>query len=495
MFKTTIGDLLNVIPYSSFYGDINAEISGITCNSKEVEPLNIFAALKGYKQDGRIYAKEAVEKGAVAVLSHSDPLEDFPFKNIPWIVCQNERLSFAIASSYLYPIKSRKPKLVGITGTNGKTTIVYLLRSIFNLCGGGAILSTIEYDDGKTLKEAQRTTPEADFINKWLCKISEAEIPYAAMEVSSHSLELHRVSSLEFDSVGFTNLTRDHLDFHKTMENYFEAKKKIFSLLKKDGFSVINIEDEYGRRVASEINKGSLFKVGVSSSADIYPEDVSISLNGIAAIVSTPWGKLKIDSKLTGKYNLMNILFAVAFSCGFKIEKECIEEGIRNFGGVPGRLQRVDAGQDFYVFVDYAHSDDSLRNVLLSLKPLISGKLITIFGCGGDRDKTKRPLMGAVSTKLSDVVILTTDNSRSEEPEDIARDIEPGIFSELNESKKYIKELDRRKAIEKSFELAEKGDVVLIAGKGHERTQTIKSNITPFHDPTVALEILKELKK
>jgi len=495
MFKTTIGNLLNVIPYSSFYGDINAEICGITCNSKEVEPLNVFAALKGYKQDGRIFAKEAVEKGAAAVLSYSDPLEDFPFKNIPWIVCQNERLSFAIASSYLYPISGKKPKLAGVTGTNGKTTIVYLLRSIFNLCGGGAILSTIEYDDGKTLREAQRTTPEADFISKWLCKISEAEIPYAAMEVSSHSLELHRVSSLEFDCVGFTNLTRDHLDFHKTMENYFEAKKKIFSLLKRNGFAVINVEDEYGRRVVSEINNANILKVGVSSTADIYPEDVSISLEGINAVVCTPWGKLKIDSKLTGKYNLLNILFAVAFSCGFKIDKECIEEGIRNFAGVPGRLQRIDFGQDFYVFVDYAHSDDALRNVLLNLKPLTSGKLITIFGCGGDRDKTKRPLMGAVSTKLSDVVILTTDNSRSEEPEDIARDIEPGIFSELNESKTYIKELDRRKAIQKSLELAEKGDVILIAGKGHERTQTIKGNVSPFHDPTVALEILKELKR
>lgn len=495
MFKTTIEELLNVIPYSSFYGDIRTEISGITCNSKEVEPLNVFAALKGFKQDGRIYAKEAVEKGASAILSHSGPLEDFPYKEIPWIICQNDRLSFSIASSFLIPITTKKPKLAGITGTNGKTTIVYLLRSIFNNCGGGAILSTVEYDDGKTLIEAQRTTPEADFINKWLYKISEAKIPYAAMEVSSHSLELHRVSSLEFDAAGFTNLTRDHLDFHITMENYFDAKKKIFSLLKNDGFAVVNIEDEYGARLISEINSGRLMKVAASLPADVYAENVRIDLDGIKATVCTPIGKIEIESILTGRYNLLNILFAIAFSLGFEINKELIQKGIKDFAGVPGRLQRVDAGQDFYVFVDYAHSDDALRNVLSNLKPLTKGNLITVFGCGGDRDKTKRPLMGAVSTKLSDVIILTTDNSRSEEPEAIARDVESGIFSVLDDTKTYIKELDRKRAIEKAFDIAQKGDVVLIAGKGHERTQTIKGVVTPFHDPTIAMEILQERKK
>ncbi len=495
MFKTTVRELLNVIPFSSFKGDTKTEICGISCNSKEIEPLNVFAALKGFKEDGRIYAREAVEKGATAVISHSDPPEDFPYKDIPWIVCQDDRLTFSIASSFLYPVTGKKPKLAGITGTNGKTTIVYLLRSIFSNYSKGAILSTIEYDDGKTLKSAQRTTPEADFIKRWLCNISESEIPFAAMEVSSHSLELHRVSSIEFDAVAFTNLTRDHLDFHKTMENYYEAKKKIFSLLNKNGYVFVNIDDDYGKRVVSEINCQNLIKVGFSSPADIYPENVSIDLDGIKATICSPWGQLNIVSKLTGKYNLLNILFAVAISFAFKIDKTSIEKAIANFEGVPGRLQRVDAGQDFYVFVDYAHSDDALRNVLLNLKPLTRGKLITIFGCGGDRDRTKRPLMGAVSTKLSDVVILTTDNSRSEEPEDIARDIEPGIFSELNDSKIYIKELDRRMAIQKSFEIAEKGDVVLIAGKGHERTQNIKGNIFPFHDPSVVLNILLEMKK
>lgn len=495
MFKTTVGDLLSAIPYSSFFGDVNVEISGITCNSNNVEPLNVFAALKGFRQDGRIYAKSAVENGAAAILAHADPLDDFPYKNVPWIVCQNDRLSFSMASSFLYPLTRNNPRLVGVTGTNGKTTIVYLLRSIFNTCGGGAILSTVEYDDGQVLKPADRTTPEADFINKWLCKISKYKIPYAAMEVSSHSIELHRVSSLQFDAVGFTNLTRDHLDFHKTMENYFEAKKKLFSLLKKEGFAVINIDNDYGLRLVSEIANQRIIKVGTVPSADIFAEDVSISLEGIKATVNTQIGKIEVASKLTGGYNLMNILFAIAFSVGFKIDKNCIEEGIRKFEGVHGRLQRVDAGQSFYLFVDYAHTDDALKNVLLNLKPLVKGKLITVFGCGGDRDKTKRPLMGAVSAKLSDVIILTTDNSRSEDPDEIAKDIEPGIFSELNNSAIYLKELDRREAIRKAIELASEGDVILIAGKGHERTQTIKGKVTPFHDPTVAMEILMESKK
>ncbi len=491
-FKTTVRELLNAIPYSCFYGDIDREISGITCSSKEVEPLNVFAALKGFKEDGTKYIDEAIEKGASAILTHREPFEE-KHKNRAWIVCQNERYSFSAASSFLYPLENEPPKLVGVTGTNGKTTIVYLLRSIFKVAGGGAILSTIEYDDGKTLREAQRTTPEAHFIHKWLKEISNLKIPYAAIEVSSHSLELHRVSSLKFDACGFTNLTRDHLDFHKTMENYFETKKKLFDLQKEDGFSVINIENDFGLRLSNELKGKRIFKVGLSSSADIYPQDISMNLEGIEATAVTPFEKVRIKSSLPGSYNLLNILFAIAFSKGLGIEREAIEEGITALKGVPGRVERVDVGQDFYVFVDYAHSDDALKNLLLNIKPLTEKRIITVFGCGGDRDKTKRPLMGAVSTKLSDVVILTSDNSRSENPEDIAKEVETGILSEMNPSKKYIKELDRREAIKKAFSIARSGDTVVIAGKGHEKTQTAKGITIPFHDPTVAYEILKEM--
>lgn len=486
--KIKISELLKVIPYSYFEGNTEIEVLGITCNSKEVENGFLFVAIKGFKEDGRNYINEAIKKGASAILSFDKPFEKI---DVPVIVSEDERKAFSIASSYIYP-QPDSLKVLGITGTNGKTTIVYLLREIFNAYKKGAILSTIEYDDGEKLIEATRTTPEAHFIHKWLNSLPEKGVEYAAMEVSSHSLELKRVFSVRFDGVGFTNLTRDHLDFHKTMENYFNAKKKIFELLNDDGFSVINLEDQYSSRILNEIDLKRVYKIGLNS-ADIYPEKYEISLSGIKADLISPAGKLTIDSPLIGIYNLLNILFGVAFSFGIGIDKKAIEEGIKHFKGAPGRLERVDMGQDFYVFVDYAHSDDALKNLLLNIKPLVKGRVITVFGCGGDRDKTKRPLMGAVATKLSDIVILTTDNSRSEEPEEIAREVEAGILSELNISKNYLKVLDRKEAIKKAFEMAQKDDVVVIAGKGHERTQNIKGNIFPFHDPTVAKEILKEM--
>lgn len=490
--RMTIGELLSVIPFSSFTGSPETAVSGITCFSKEVEEGDIFAALRGYTEDGRKYAREALERGAAAVLSDSGPLPGFP-ADVPWIVSGKARESFSAAAAHLYVCPGAGPKLAGITGTNGKTTITYLLRNIFGECGGGGILSTIEYDDGVRLTEASRTTPEAPFVHKWIRKLAESGRPFAAMEVSSHSLELHRVSSLRFDAAAFTNLTRDHLDFHVTMEKYFEAKRKLFDLVRPEGFSVINIEDNYGVRLVSELEGRKLATVGSAPPADIYPASVEMSIGGINATAATPWGNIAVSSPLVGRYNLLNILLASGVAASMGISPADISRGILKTRGVPGRLERIDAGQDFSVFVDYAHTDDALKNLLSNLKPLIRGKLITVFGCGGNRDKTKRPLMGAVSTRLSDVVILTADNSRNENPEDIARDVEAGIKPELSAGKTYIRELDRREAMRRAFALAAKGDAVVIAGKGHEKYQTVSGVSTPFHDPTVAVEILKEM--
>jgi UDP-N-acetylmuramoyl-L-alanyl-D-glutamate--2,6-diaminopimelate ligase len=492
--EMTIGELLSLIPFSSLTGSPDVVVRGITCFSKEVEDGDIFAAIKGYKDDGRKYAAEAAASGAKAILSNSDPLPDFPV-NIPWIVSGKVREAFSEAAAHLYPFTGAKPKLAGITGTNGKTTIAYLLRNIFKEAGGGGILSTIEYDDGSQLVEASRTTPEAPFIHKWIQKMSERGLPYAAMEVSSHSLELRRVSSLAFDAACFTNLTRDHLDFHETMEKYYLAKTKLFDLLTGQGTAIVNIEDSYGVRLVSELEGRKVLKVGEALPADIYPEASEISLSGTVSRISTPQGNIEIASPLVGRYNLFNIMFSVAVSTALGVPFEAVRNGIAKTKGIPGRLERVDAGQEFSVFVDYAHSDDALKNLLSNLKPLIKGRLITVFGCGGDRDKTKRPLMGTVSTRLSDVVILTADNSRSEDPEAIARDIESGIFPELSDKKIFIRELDREKAIRKAIAEAGKEDAVVIAGKGHERFQTARGISTPFHDPTVAEEILRELRK
>ncbi len=490
---TTIGELLSVIPFSSFTGSTETKVGGITCFSKDVEKGDIFAALIGFKDDGRKYAMEAVEKGAAAVLSNGGPLPGFP-SSVPWIVSGKAREALSAAAAHLYIPKDNTPKLAGITGTNGKTTITYLLRNIFREAGGGGILSTIVYDDGGKLVEASRTTPEAPFIHKWLRELSQGKMPFAAMEVSSHSLELQRVASLKFDAAAFTNLTRDHLDFHGTMERYYEAKRKLFDLVKPGGASVINIEDNYGVRLASEIEGGKVLKVGSAAPADIYPVSFEMSISGIRGSAVTPFGELEIESPLVGRYNLSNILMAAGVGASMGIGIDAVARGVSETRGVPGRLERVEAGQEFSVFVDYAHTDDALKNLLSNLKPLIKGKLITAFGCGGNRDRTKRPLMGAVSTRLSDVIVLTTDNSRDEDPAEIARDIEAGIIPELSGAKKYIRELDRREAIRKAFAEAEKDDAVVIAGKGHERTQTASGVSLPFHDPTVAAEILREAR-
>lgn len=493
-FETTIGELLSVIPFSSFTGSTGTVVSGITSFSKDVEKGDIFTALKGYKEDGRTYAPEALQNGAVAVLSDSGPLPGFP-KEVPWIVSGKAREAFSAAASHLYPARESGLKLAGITGTNGKTTIAYLLRSIFRECGGGGILSTIEYDDGENLTEASRTTPEAPFVHKWIQKLSDRKLPFAAMEVSSHSLELHRVSSLKFDAAAFTNLTRDHLDFHVTMDKYFDAKRKLFDLVKPEGVSVINIEDNYGVRLVSELDGRKVLKIGNAPPADIYPVKAEMSLTGIRGSAATPFGEIEIVSPLVGRYNLSNILFAAGISASMGISLDAAASGISKTRGIPGRLEKVESGQEFSVFVDYAHTDDALKNLLSNLKPLIHGRLITVFGCGGNRDKTKRPLMGAVSTRLSDVIILTADNSRNESPEDIARDVEAGINPELTGAKLYIRELDRREAIRRAFAEARKGDAVVIAGKGHERLQTASGVSTPFHDPTVAAEILREISR
>jgi len=492
--SATIGELLEVIPFSSFTGSPDAVVSGVTCFSGEVEKGDIFAAIRGYRDDGRKYVPEAVAKGASAVLSDGGPIEGFA-AGVPWIVSGKARRALSAAAAFLYQPAESPPKLAGVTGTNGKTTIAYLLRNIFAECGGGGILSTIEYDDGENLTEASRTTPEAPFIHKWLAKMGENGTPFAAMEVSSHSLELHRVSDLRFDAAAFTNLTRDHLDFHETMEKYFEAKRKLFGLVKPEGFSVLNVEDNYGVRLASELEGKKVLKVGNAPPADIYAKTAEISIEGIRCSAVTPFGTVEIESPLVGRYNLMNILVAAGTAVSMGIGTDAVARGVLKTRGVPGRLEKVEAGQDFTVFVDYAHTDDALKNLLSNLKPLSSGRLITVFGCGGNRDRTKRPLMGAVSTRLSDVIILTADNSRNEKPEDIARDVEAGIMPEMAESKRYIRELDRREAIRRAFAEAGQGDIVVIAGKGHERTQTAAGVSAPFHDPTVAREILTEMKR
>ena len=484
-------DLLAAVPHSLVLGDPEVSLTGVTCDSREVRPGDAFFALRGFRKDGRVFAREAAERGAAAVFAHAGP--EGPWSGIPWIVCPRDREAFSAAAAAVYQTRGLPVKLLGVTGTNGKTTTAYLLRSILGGAGGAGMLGTIEYDDGKGLRPAERTTPEAHHIHRWLRTLHEEDIPFGIMEVSSHSLALHRVSDLAFAVAAFTNLTRDHLDFHRNMEEYFQAKRRLFSLLAPDGTAVLNLEDPYGLRLASEMEGRRLLTVGFSRPAEVRPQKVTLDLSGISGRFATPFGPLPVRSPLLGAFNLQNLLVAAASALAAGATLEQTAAGIEALAGVPGRVERVSAGQPFTAVVDYAHTDDALKNLLTTLRDLKPKRLITVFGCGGDRDRTKRPLMGTVAARLSDVVVLTSDNPRSEDPAAIAEEVEAGIRPELGPEKRFLRILDRREAIREALSMALPGDVVVVAGKGHERTQTTGGEVRPFHDPTVLRELLGEM--
>jgi UDP-N-acetylmuramoyl-L-alanyl-D-glutamate--2,6-diaminopimelate ligase len=487
-----LSDLLGLVPHSAVLGPTEVEVSGITCDSREVQPGDAFAALRGFKADGRSFVGEAISRGAVVVLAHDEPLETLP-PGVAWIVCPRDREAFSAACAAIYRTAENPVRLAGVTGTNGKTTTAYLMRSIFREAGGSGMLGTIEYDDGEGLRPASRTTPEAHTIHRWLRGLADRGVRFASMEVSSHALALHRVSDLSFEAMGFTNLTRDHLDFHQTMDAYFAAKRGAFDLLTPSGMAVVNIEDAYGVRLAGELDRNCILTVGRSKPADIRPEGVTMDLSGIRGTFKTPYGDVAIASSLVGQFNLENLLVAAGSALAAGATPDQAAAGIAALKGVPGRLERVEAGQPFTAMVDYAHTDDALKNLLNTLRALEPERIITVFGCGGDRDRTKRPLMGAVAARLSDVLLLTSDNPRTEDPEAIARDAENGIRPELGGDKVYERVLNRRAAIRRALEMAREGDVVVVAGKGHERDQLTGTTRREFHDPTVLRELLGEM--
>jgi len=488
---TALDDLLALVPHSSVTGPTSVALSGAVCDSRRAEKGCLFAALKGFKEDGRRYAADAVARGAAAVLSHAGAPEGWP-ASVPWVVCPRDREAFSAACAALYRTRELPVALAGVTGTNGKTTATYLLRAMFQAAGGSGMLGTIEYDDGAGLRPASRTTPEADEIHRWLRTLADAGIPYGAMEVSSHSLMLHRVRNLSFRAAAFTNLTRDHLDFHQTMEAYYQAKRSFFELLSSDGTAVVNLDDPYGMRLTQELEGKRLLRVGGAPPAQLYPREVELDLAGMRGVLVTPWGQVPFRSPLVGRFNLQNLLVAAGTALAAGAPPEAVAQGAASLRGVPGRLERVEAGQPFALFVDYAHTDDAIKNLLSTVRALGGGRLITVFGCGGDRDRSKRPLMGAVAARQSDVAVLTSDNPRTEDPEAIADDVEKGVQPELRAEKKYLRILDRREAIRAAVAEAREGDVVVVAGKGHERTQSQGGIDTPFHDPTVAREVLEE---
>ena len=489
-FSHLLARVATVTPWSG--GDDTA-VSAVTHDSRAVTPGTVFVAIRGQRTDGAEYAGDAIRAGAVAIVAESaEPAEGC---SVPWIQVADARLAQAELAAALHGHPGDALTLVGVTGTNGKTTTTYLLAAVFDAAGlPCGRLGTVTVRTGTSPtdeREASHTTPEASDVQRLLREMVSNGCAACAMEVSSHALVLQRVAGLRFSAAIFTNLTRDHLDFHGDMATYFEAKSRLFQQLRPGAPAIINIDDPRGAELASRVEHPITF--GVHKAADVRPESVHLSLDGLAFDVTTPKGTLAVRTSLVGWPNVYNILGVVATAVALDVPFRAIESGLANLDGVPGRFQVVSGTtDDVRVVVDYAHTDDALKNLLETARPLTHGRLITVFGCGGDRDRTKRPLMGAVAARLSDLVVLTSDNPRSEDPARIIEDIKRGLVvpNEPGAPKRpgtpVVVHLDRRIAIEQAIRASKPGDVVLIAGKGHEKYQIIGARTVPFDDVEVA---------
>lgn len=480
----TIKDVLHGVPTVKFSGQGNAQVLGIAYSSRSVDSGYLFAALKGERWNGYDFIPEAISKGASAILSERQAP---PELNINWIQVQETRKSLALCSANFYQHPSLQLKVIGITGTKGKTTATYLLESILKASGSSSgVIGTISYRGPGLNKRAERTTPEAPDLQRIMRDMVQNKASYCLMEVSSHSLELDRVLGIEFDVAVFTNLSGEHLDYHHSMERYFEAKKKLFFLpSQKKRTAVINMDDPWGKKLIDDLHMGAI-TYGLKPDALVRAEDYFLSEKGIDLVVKHPAGKIKIFSPLLGRPNLYNILAAVSTGLVLKVPESDIAEGISSLEGVPGRFEKIENSLGLQIFVDYAHNDDALRHLLETAKELTQTKVILVFGAGGDRDKSKRPRMGEVAGRLADHTIITSDNPRSEEPMVIIDEIERGM--KKSGSDRYEIILDRKEAIIHALSLGQPGDYILVAGKGHEDYQILKDKTIHFSDAEVIRE-------
>lgn len=462
-------------------GDVSLPVTGIAYDSRRVEPGHVFVGLRGQHADGTAFVRQAVERGAVAVVAQEPPVAGI---DVAWAQVTDARLALARLAVAFHGDPSRRMRVVGITGTNGKTTTAYLMASILEAAGlRCGLLGTVAYRTGTVTHEATRTTPEAPDVQALLAEMVEQGCGACVMEVSSHALALSRVDGMTFAAAVFTNLTRDHLDFHADMEDYFQAKRRLFQLLPRDQPAVINADDP--RATALLETAGTSITYGINRPAQVTPAALSYSIEGLAFQVKTPRGAVSVRSALVGRPNVYNILAAVATAVALDIPIDAIERGISSLSAVPGRFQVVSSlADDVTAVVDYAHTDDALRNLLETARPLAHGRIVTVFGCGGDRDRTKRPLMGAVAGRLSDVIYITSDNPRGEDPSRIIEEIQRGITPDTRRDaeQRIIAVVDRHRAIEQAIEAARPGDLILIAGKGHEKYQVIGDQTLPFDD-------------
>jgi UDP-N-acetylmuramoyl-L-alanyl-D-glutamate--2,6-diaminopimelate ligase len=458
-------------------GAPEVEISSLAYSTQSVAPGALFFCVPGFRADGHDFAPTAVERGAVALVC-----QRALGLGVPEVIVPDVRAAMGPAAARFYGDPTAELEVVGITGTNGKTTTAFLVRHLLEADGRSCgLLGTVKRIVGGVEEEVERTTPEAIELQATFRRMLDAGDRACAMEVSSHALELGRVVGIRFACRVFTNLTQDHLDFHDTMDAYFEAKRRLFQ--EPNGVPVVNLDDEYGRRIADETEAVTF---AIDRDADYRARDVEFDLMGSRFTCETPDGPLELESPLPGLFNVENVLAAVAATRSLGVPAATIAEALPAFGRVPGRFEPVDEGQEFGVLVDYAHTPDSLENVLRAAREVTRGRLHVVFGAGGDRDRGKRPLMGAAARRLADRVLVTSDNPRNEAPEAIIDQVMEGAGPDAE------REVDRRRAIARAVETAEPGDVVVIAGKGHEQGQEFEDGRKePFDDVTVAREALR----
>jgi UDP-N-acetylmuramoyl-L-alanyl-D-glutamate--2,6-diaminopimelate ligase len=462
-------------------------IAGIAYDSRAVRPGEVFVALKGVRADGAQFVREAVQRGAIAVVAE----QPIPGVDVPVIQVADGRLALAELAADFHGHPSERLRVVGVTGTNGKTTTAHLMASIFDAAGMPCgIIGTVAHRIAGEVREASHTTPEAPDVQALLHEMVDRGCTACAMEASSHALALRRVDAMTFSAAVFTNLTRDHLDFHETMEAYFLAKRRLFEMLPSGAPALINADDPKAAALSAVSTKPVTY--GINRQADITPGPLSFSIDGLDFDIRTPRGTLRARSKLVGRPNVYNILAAAGTGVALGLPFDAIERGLQMLHAVPGRFEVVSVPTDgITVVVDYAHTDDALRNLLETARPMARGRLITLFGAGGERDRTKRPLMGAVASRLSDVLVITSDNPRHEDPVRIIEEIQRGITPDTRKENAALFAIpDRREAIEKAIAVARPGDLVLLAGKGHEKYQIVGDEHVPFDDVAIARELL-----
>ncbi len=480
-------ELIKNINFCEIKGDFNKEIEKIVHNSKNAENNNLFICIEGFQTDGHRYIEEARKKGVNAVVIEKE-LDNY-YQDLTYIRVEDSRKAMAGLAEKFYNYPQKDLKLIGVTGTNGKTTTTYLINKIISEAGyKTGLIGTINILIDDKQITAERTTPESLEIYKHLALMKNRGVEYVVMEVSSHALDLHRVEGINFDAAIFTNLTQDHLDYHNSLEEYLKAKAKLFKKIKKDGYGIVNIDNKYSDYILENIDE-NIFTYGIKQEADIMAVNNEVNLQGIkfdikGIDIST------LNLNISGKFNIMNTLAAIGCAKTLGFENQVIKKGLEKFSGVPGRFELIKEGQDYAVVVDYAHTPDGMENVLTDVKSFVKGNIIVIFGCGGDRDQGKRPLMGEIGVKYGNYCVLTNDNPRTEDPDRILEQIENGIKNSGFETPYQIIP-NRRNAIYHGIKKAASDDIVIIFGKGHETYQIFKDKKIDFDDREVARKAIK----